>query len=372
MGTIDLETLYRRRHRLVRRVVAGSGVAADAVDDVVQDVFVAIHRRWDRAPDEGLESEAFRRWVVGVTRSVAHAHRRGVARRQHRLSHWVPQAQRAAEPPSVESVVDGHDAIERLHAMLSRLDPAQRAAFELVELRGVPARAAAEMLGTNPNTVYSRVRLARQRIALAMAEPSAPQPTARRKTWAAIGLKLGWPRLAPLTSTGSWGGMLVGAGLGVPVLAVLLGLAAPSAAPPPQPHSPAALDGPAAPSGEASDTSTMRSATAVEAPAVATTAVAAAVVPPTVAAAAATAAGPASRAKHKRAHRGRAVQTASGPSPLQVEIALLRDATHALDTGETDLATERLERHQREYPNGVLVPERDRLAAQLHRLKRAP
>lgn len=77
--TFDLETIYRRYHVTVAWLVRGH-VPEHAVDDVVQDVFIAIHRRLPRAPRD----ESLGRWVLGAARSVCHSYRRGDARRRAR------------------------------------------------------------------------------------------------------------------------------------------------------------------------------------------------------------------------------------------------------------------------------------------------
>jgi RNA polymerase sigma-70 factor (ECF subfamily) len=61
-----------------------------------------------------------------------------------------------------------HQARQVLHALLTTLDDAKREVFILAELEEMSVPEIAEATGTNQNTVYARLRSAREAIKLAI------------------------------------------------------------------------------------------------------------------------------------------------------------------------------------------------------------
>lgn len=366
----DLQALYTRHHRLVRWIVHASGVPERSVDDVIQDVFVTIHRRRAQAPDGDL-----RRWIVGVTRSVCHSHRRAAARRRDRLARLhEPEAE-----ASLERSVEAKRAMARLDGVLGAIDPDQREAWILVELEGFSAPEAAEALGANVNTIYSRVRLARRRIEAAFADTTAerlraagdPGRERARGVWAGIALRLPpTAALAPLASTATttsaigWlGGMTIGAAIGAGVLGAVAWARAPTPRSPRERGEaaarssftrgdPAAIEGPQPREPERASTGRPERAEAIaQAPHEGTS----------------RRGRQTARARPGSAH---AAPAASAPearaaeptsATLAEESRLLRDAARAIDRGALDEATRLLDLHARDHEHGTLSPERERL-----------
>jgi len=73
----------------------------------------------------------------------------------------------------VDEKVDAMRAARLLDALLAELDDAQREVFVLADLHDLSAPEIAEITGANLNTVYSRLRLARQSLAAAAARAGA-------------------------------------------------------------------------------------------------------------------------------------------------------------------------------------------------------
>lgn len=153
-----LEHLYREHHRRVRWVVRSRGVPESALDDVVQDVFLSIYRRWAKR-DTDVPVHA---WVTGVARSVAFAHRRAAVRRAERrqVSALAP-----AEFSQPDDDVERAEAWSTLRDFLQSLPDEQREVFVQAMLLGASAPEISQMTRTQLNTVYSRLRLARRRFA---------------------------------------------------------------------------------------------------------------------------------------------------------------------------------------------------------------
>jgi len=117
----------------VRRRLARLGVRDADLDDVTQEVFVAVHRRWD----DFDRTRPLRPWLLGF------AYRMAADYRKHSVSRRPSEPldpQHASEDPSPSQVI--HDASRRalLHDALERPDDAQRAILRRVRLgpRSVP------------------------------------------------------------------------------------------------------------------------------------------------------------------------------------------------------------------------------------------
>lgn len=230
--TDPLESIYRKYMSRVRWVLRGRGIPESALDDLVHDVFLAIHRRLP-ARDTSLPLGT---WIVGVTRNVAFSHRRALARSSaHERDAPSPQAW-----PAPDDALVRREAWASLDAFLGGLKPAQREAFVLVDVLGMPAVEVARSTGAETNTVYSRLRLARRKFQERFGELEAadtkkafierarkqgrPPADDRRRAWAAIAAELGTlSPLAPATPVlAKWGLGIAGAGLAAGVaLAVL-------------------------------------------------------------------------------------------------------------------------------------------------------
>jgi len=148
------------------------GVPLDAVNDVVQEVFVVVHARLHT-----LEQPAsLRSWLYGVVRRTASTYHRG---RRTRSGHESPQPfeDDDASPlqPSPLDLAVLSDEIQLLWRLLGALDPRKREVFVLAELEEMTMPEIAEAVGIPLNTAYSRLRAARQEFDEAFARYSAQQ-----------------------------------------------------------------------------------------------------------------------------------------------------------------------------------------------------
>lgn len=225
-----LRNIYREHQPLVRAVVIGRGVPDASVDDVVHDSFLAIHRRLDERPP----AVPVRQWVVSVARNVAFSYRRSAARRKLRLDQLPPPE--ASDPSSAE-LLDARRAWQVVCDFLDKLPAAQREVFVLCHVQGLAASEVAAMLGCSPNTVGSRLRLARAKftrhfpdadglgdhaaLLRRAARGSASTPSQKRRNLALI---LGQVRLAEASGTGGALPALGWASVGGLVAAAVIGL----------------------------------------------------------------------------------------------------------------------------------------------------
>lgn len=142
----------------LRPFVARQVPPAD-VDDVLQDVFV----RMQRGLGSLREEERFTSWLFQVARSSVAEHVRGKAR------HPVPSDANAdVELPAETNEDDDREASRSLSACVSlfvaRLPSPYREAVTLVELEGLTAREAAEMVGISVSGMKSRVQRGRAQL----------------------------------------------------------------------------------------------------------------------------------------------------------------------------------------------------------------
>jgi len=356
----DLEAIYRAHHRLIWWVVRSCGVPRATVDDVVQDVFVAANRRRHRAPGGDL-----RPWLVGIARGVSYNHRRGKLRRGLREGEWLRS--RPEETPSIDRSYDAKRQLEEVLSTIDSLEPAQREAFVLVDLHGLDPADVARLSGTNRSTVYSRLRLARERV---RATPEAMDrvrrdgtPSERRAqhVWAGV--------VGSLTRTvgGAWIQTTlwtVSVSLGMAVsLGVVAGMVTRGRQTWPRSAESGARD---------LSRSTVASAThegtdsELEQPNV--------VLPRSLVAAAPD---PDPRSTSSSTERVPKIRrptpsTAASPPPdrLAQEAALLQEVTRRLDRHDLASARPLLIEHAERFADGLLVHERDALQVRLDRLER--
>jgi RNA polymerase sigma-70 factor (ECF subfamily) len=164
-GPSSFADAFRRHYALVHRMLRVYGVDEALLDDAAQDVFVILHRRWDDYDGR----TAFRSWLIGIVRRVASGYRRAGRRLRSRLE----QLGAPASPASVETRLAQREELERVGAFIAQLGTRHREVFVLAELEGLTAPEIAETLGIKLNTVYSRLRVARERFAAAMARERA-------------------------------------------------------------------------------------------------------------------------------------------------------------------------------------------------------
>ena len=155
----DFRAVYEQWFGYVWRTLQRLGVRESDLPDAAQEVFVVVHRRLpDFDPTRPIGP-----WLGGIAFRVAVAERRRARHRRERLTEGAVLAQRPSTGPCPEQAALAAARRRRVLAALDTLDADRRAVFVLHELEGHSCPEIAEALSVPLNTVYSRLRVARQR-----------------------------------------------------------------------------------------------------------------------------------------------------------------------------------------------------------------
>jgi len=152
---LNFSQLYDEYFDYVWRTARRLGVIEASVDDVVQDVFVVVHRRLSTF--EGRSK--FKTWVYGIVRRVVSDYHRSRSRRSPHARIDQPLPDFGATGP--QEAAERAQANKVLHHILDGLDQEKREVFVLAEMEQMTAPEIAAAVGINLNTVYSRLRAAR-------------------------------------------------------------------------------------------------------------------------------------------------------------------------------------------------------------------
>ncbi len=156
----SFEQVYEDQVDFVFRNAQRLGVSDGALDDVVQQVFLVVHRRLG----EVAADAPIRAWIFGILAHVVRDYRRSLRRKSPHVSAQPIDPATLAEPAGRGpfDALARSEALEVVSALLSELSDEKREIFVLSELEQLTAQEISELIGVNASTVYSRLRAARQ------------------------------------------------------------------------------------------------------------------------------------------------------------------------------------------------------------------
>ncbi|MBX3186279.1 MAG: sigma-70 family RNA polymerase sigma factor [Labilithrix sp.] len=135
------------------------GVRESDAEDLAHEVFLAVHRRLaDYDP-----SRPMRPWLFGFAFRIAARHRRSAPQRREMIGVEETIVDQNPRPDEAASISEARSLLMRA---LDELDLERRAVLVLHEWDGEPIPAVARALEIPLNTAYSRLRLAREDLAL--------------------------------------------------------------------------------------------------------------------------------------------------------------------------------------------------------------
>ncbi len=155
----ELARIYQAEFPFVWKRMRRLGVAERDLADRAHDVFVIVHAHlpsFDR-------SRPLRPWLAGISVRVALKYHRAANQRRVVLQEVEPADERGGP----DALLEQQETRDRLLALLDELPLEQRTVLVLKELDGFTMPEIAEMLDLPLNTLYSRLRLARQRVSSA-------------------------------------------------------------------------------------------------------------------------------------------------------------------------------------------------------------
>jgi RNA polymerase sigma-70 factor (ECF subfamily) len=160
----SFESVYRVEFKPVWRFLARLGVPMGSVEDLVHDVFMTAHHKWN----EYDPARPARAWLFGIAYRMA-ADFRALKRHTHEVSD-EQAASEVAAPVLVST--DRRDAMKVLDLALERMSDDARAVFVMHELEERPVPEIAELMGSPVPTAYTRLRSARQTFAAVVSKHS--------------------------------------------------------------------------------------------------------------------------------------------------------------------------------------------------------
>lgn len=152
----QFRTLYSRYFRSVWSVVGQLGLYGAAREDAVQEVWLIAYRRIHTLDPQA----SARAWLASIARRVVWRTRRSAQRLDRRVHALAEQPRSLPADASTR-----YEAATTVADALESLSEEQRSVLVLSTLHGFTAPEIAAALDVPVNTVYSRLRLARRRLA---------------------------------------------------------------------------------------------------------------------------------------------------------------------------------------------------------------
>lgn len=159
------EELWQLVHDGLRAFIAKRVNDHGPVDDILQDVFVRVHRQMDTVSDP----HRIISWIYQITRNAIIDHYRKPGQQREVLTGLSSELEALNEVPLTSETTD--DAAELraelagcLRPMIEQLSQDYRDAITLVELQGLTQQAAAKQIGISLSGMKSRVQRGRKQL----------------------------------------------------------------------------------------------------------------------------------------------------------------------------------------------------------------
>jgi RNA polymerase sigma-70 factor (ECF subfamily) len=156
---LDFSSIYQRWFDDVSRWIRAMGGPEADREDLVQDVFLVVHRR---LPD--FDGQNVAGWLYQIARHRVRDFRR-LLWVKHMLFGSVPLPE--SLPKGGASPADSLETNEKrrlLERLLEKLNESERAALVLFEIDGYSGEEIAEIQGVPINTVWARIHKARKKL----------------------------------------------------------------------------------------------------------------------------------------------------------------------------------------------------------------
>jgi RNA polymerase sigma-70 factor, ECF subfamily len=146
--------IFQQQSQFLWRTLMNLGVPRCDAQDVCQEVMLTVHRR---LPD--FDGRSLRGWLYGICVRFASDYRRSARVRREVPTDTLPERGSA---PELTDQLDRARSLRRTLDALDSLDDAKRNAFVLYEVEELTLAEVSEALEAPIQTVYSRIKAARQ------------------------------------------------------------------------------------------------------------------------------------------------------------------------------------------------------------------
>lgn len=158
--------IFEQHTPFLWRALTGLGVPSHEAQDLCQEIMITVHRRLP-----SFDGVSLRGWLYGICVRVASDYRRSARVRHEVVSDSLPET---AVSVDFGADIDRARELHRLQRALAQLDEPKRVAFVLFEIEELTLAEVAEAVGAPVQTVYSRIKAAREQMQRAFrAEPAA-------------------------------------------------------------------------------------------------------------------------------------------------------------------------------------------------------
>jgi RNA polymerase sigma-70 factor, ECF subfamily len=152
----DFTAVYRAHFAYVIRALRRLGVREADLPDLAHDVFVVVHRKLSSFDP----SRPMKPWLFGIAFRTALDKKRKHASFKESLSDDAGE-RNASPTPAADDLVAAREAHDVVMRALDALNDDQRAVFVMHELEGLSMPEICDVVDAPLNTLYSRLRLAR-------------------------------------------------------------------------------------------------------------------------------------------------------------------------------------------------------------------
>ena len=153
--------VYRTYFNFVWSITRCLGVDRAEQDDIVQEIFVIIYKRLETIE----QPESLRSWIYGIIRRTACRYHR--AKRTRLINTETMNLEPEVRQPewcTPQIIAEQSEQVRLIWSFLEKIDAPKREVFILTEVEEMTAPEIAAAIGVPLNTVYSRLRAARQEL----------------------------------------------------------------------------------------------------------------------------------------------------------------------------------------------------------------
>lgn len=172
-------TVYQDHFKYVWRCLRSLGVESSTLDDAVQEVFLVVSRKLNEF-DGGSKLST---WLYAIVLHVARRHRVAAASHARRIISGSAETFAMGSELArgdLRHEIEKNEKLALAQRALATLDDTKREVFVFACVEGMSAPEIADVIGVPLNTVYSRLRVAKQQFEHAVEELTKPESSPAR------------------------------------------------------------------------------------------------------------------------------------------------------------------------------------------------